>query len=132
MSVFAQPRLTVAEARRCTTGAFPHVDDAGRPSGTAVLLDVREPHEWAGGHAPDAVPLSLSALAVGAPLPAAAKGRPLVVVCRSGHRSRAAVRLLTARGVDAVDLIGGMRAWATAGLPVVCGPVGDLKAGSIA
>ncbi|WP_314245134.1 rhodanese-like domain-containing protein [Streptomyces kutzneri] len=85
----------------------------------AVLFDVRERAEWAAGHAPGAVHAPLSTLMTGAGLPAAAQGRPLVVICRSGHRSRQAVKLLTGRGAEAVDVKGGMNAWAAAGLPVV-------------
>ncbi|MCM2391368.1 rhodanese-like domain-containing protein [Streptomyces albipurpureus] len=94
-------------------------DGIAGAAASAVLLDVREPHEWAAGHAPGAIPLSLSALVAGSPLPRAARGRPLVVICRSGNRSREAVALLIARGLDAVDVIGGMRAWALADLPVI-------------
>ncbi|MFG2965096.1 rhodanese-like domain-containing protein [Streptomyces sp. NPDC048288] len=101
-------RLSPAEARERT--------DAG-----AVLLDVREAGEWAAGHAPQAVHAPLSALAAGAPLPPAAGDRPLVVICRSGVRSREAAALLTARGLDAVDVVGGMAAWRAAGLAVSSG-----------
>lgn len=95
----------------------------GGPDGAAdaVLMDVREPYEWQAGHAPHAVHLPLSALAAGAGLPDRAQARPLVVICRSGHRSQRAVELLAARGSAAVDVIGGMRDWAEAGLPVVDG-----------
>ncbi|WP_239158180.1 rhodanese-like domain-containing protein [Streptomyces sp. SID13726] len=89
--------------------------------GTAVLLDVREREEWAAGHAPGAVHAPLSALLAGGRLPEAAANRPVVTVCRSGKRSRAAVALLEARGVDAVDVLGGMAAWVAAGLPVTGG-----------
>ncbi len=91
--------------------------------GTAVLLDVRETPEWNAGHAPDAVRLPLSRLAAGASLPAAAQGRPVVTICRSGHRSQQAAKLLTGRGVQATDVTGGMTAWAREGLPVT-GPGG--------
>ncbi|MFE2550294.1 rhodanese-like domain-containing protein [Streptomyces sp. NPDC059355] len=87
----------------------------------AVLLDVRERAEWTAGHAPGAVHAPLSALLAGADLPRDARGRPLMAICRSGHRSRQAVRLLTERGAEAVDVTGGMNAWAAAGLPVVDG-----------
>ncbi|MBO1329906.1 rhodanese-like domain-containing protein [Streptomyces sp. VRA16 Mangrove soil] len=93
--------------------------DHAEAGGDAVLLDVREPFEWQAGHAPQAVHLSLTALAAGAALPARAQARPLVVICRSGHRSRQAAELLAARGCEAVDVVGGMRDWAAAGLPVV-------------
>jgi rhodanese-related sulfurtransferase len=92
---------------------------AGGAYGDAVLLDVRELHEWQAGHAPRAVHLPLSALAAGAPLPDAARGTPLIVICRSGNRSRQAAALLAERGAVAVDVTGGMRDWADAGLPVV-------------
>lgn len=104
-------RITPAEAR-----------DRTGPGTDAVLLDVREPDEWADGHAPGSVNAPLSALAAGAALPPAAQDRPLVAVCRSGKRSREAAALLAARGFDVVDVIGGMRAWAQAGLSTVTAP----------
>lgn len=87
-------------------------------AGEAVLLDVREDAEFATGHAPEAVSLPLGRLATGAPLPEAVKGRQVLAICRSGNRSRKAAELLVARGVEALDVDGGMRAWAQAGLPV--------------
>ncbi|MFI6289757.1 rhodanese-like domain-containing protein [Streptomyces sp. NPDC051018] len=100
-------------------------------SADAVLLDVRERAEWDAGHAPHAVHLPLSALVSGAPLPPSARNRPVVVICRSGARSRQAAGLLAARGADAVDVTGGMRAWVRARLPVVDarGGAGGLPGG---
>lgn len=86
--------------------------------GQAVLVDVRETPEWNAGHAPGALHLPLSRLMAGAALPAAARGKPVVAVCRTGHRSRQAAELLAGRGVPAADVVGGMTAWARAGLPV--------------
>ncbi|WP_327299969.1 rhodanese-like domain-containing protein [Streptomyces sp. NBC_01197] len=103
------PRVTVDEARSRTSG----------PQPDAVLLDVREKPEWTAGHAPGAVHVPLTKLVAGATLPAEAEGRPLVVICRSGHRSQQAAKLLTERGAQAVDVEGGMNAWAAAGHPVV-------------
>ncbi|MDX3241145.1 rhodanese-like domain-containing protein [Streptomyces sp. ME18-1-4] len=102
-------RVTVDDARRRTHGT-----DA-----PAVLLDVREQGEWDAGHAPGALHAPLSRLAAGGTLPVAAQGRPLVVICRSGNRSQQAAELLAARGAEAVDVKGGMQAWASAGHPVV-------------
>ncbi|MFB7110876.1 rhodanese-like domain-containing protein [Streptomyces sp. NPDC056190] len=107
-------RITASEAA-ARTGHAP----AGGAPGGAVLVDVREVREWRAGHAPGALHLPLSALASGADVPPEARGRLLVVVCRSGNRSRQAAELLSARGADAVDVIGGMRDWVRAGLPVV-------------
>ncbi|MGW3507588.1 rhodanese-like domain-containing protein [Streptomyces sp. NPDC000994] len=111
-------RITAPEAA-ARTGHAPAGGAPGGGSGGAVLLDVREAREWRAGHAPGALHLPLSALASGAGVPPEARGRLLVVVCRSGNRSRQAAELLSARGADAVDVIGGMRDWVRAGLPVV-------------
>ncbi|MFI2205154.1 rhodanese-like domain-containing protein [Streptomyces sp. NPDC020192] len=110
-------RITVTEAAERT--GYGVAGGAGRPAGTSVLLDVRERDEWDAGHAPGAVHLSLTRLCEGVPLPPEAQGRRLVVICRSGNRSRTAAGMLSTHGVEAVDVIGGMRDWAEAGLPVV-------------
>jgi rhodanese-related sulfurtransferase len=86
-------------------------------AGPVQIVDVREPDEWAGGHIPEAVLIPLGQLAVrkGELDP----GRPVVVVCRSGHRSlTGAVILLRAGFRDARSLAGGMIAWARAGHPM--------------
>ncbi len=83
----------------------------------AVLLDVRENTEWNAAHAPQAAHLPLGRIAE-----AAKKVRPgkrVVVVCRSGNRSRSATKSLLAMGYDAVNLSGGLPAWARAGGQVV-------------
>ncbi|HVA60159.1 MAG TPA: rhodanese-like domain-containing protein [Mycobacteriales bacterium] len=85
----------------------------------AVLLDVREPAEWAAGHAPEAVHVPLGQLLAGkAAVPA---DRRVVTVCRSGARSSRAAKYLSGQAVHVVNLRGGMTAWAAAGLPVVDG-----------
>jgi rhodanese-related sulfurtransferase len=83
--------------------------------GGAVLIDVREPEEWSAGHAPGAVHRPLGGLAA-APLPA---GAPLLLVCRSGARSARAQAELAVAGRAAINVGGGMNAWAAAGLAVV-------------
>ncbi|MGH3900492.1 MAG: rhodanese-like domain-containing protein [Pseudonocardiaceae bacterium] len=86
----------------------------------AALLDVRENDEWAAGHAPGAVhvpmgqvPQRLDELASTFP------DRPVHVVCRSGGRSAKVTTYLVQAGWDAVNVDGGMRAWAAAGRPMV-------------
>jgi rhodanese-related sulfurtransferase len=82
-------------------------------TGDAVLLDVREQHEWDAGHAPQARHLAMSQLA----------GRiaevRVICVCHLGGRSAAVADALTRAGFDAANLTGGMAAWEAAGLPVV-------------
>ncbi|MEU3572231.1 rhodanese-like domain-containing protein [Kitasatospora sp. NPDC036755] len=87
-------------------------------TGAAVLLDVREAAEFTAGHAPGALHQPLIALVAGAPLPDGATGRTVLAICRSGHRSQRAAELLAQRGVEALNVIGGMNAWALTGLPV--------------
>ena len=83
-------------------------------TGEHVLLDVREPHEWAAGHAPGAthVPLGLLSQDV---LDA---GASYLVICRSGARSAQAVMALGNAGYTAVNVAGGMQHWAAAALPM--------------
>ena len=84
--------------------------------GGAVLLDVREVDEWDAGHAPGAHHVPLGDVA--GRLDSLPRDRRLVVICRSGHRSSQATALLVDSGFDAVNLDGGMRAWAGAGFPI--------------
>ena len=45
--------------------------------------------------------------------------RRIVCVCRSGSRSARAAEALISWGFDAVNMTGGMQAWASSGFPVV-------------
>src|SRR6185437_1073096 len=83
----------------------------------ALLLDVREPDEWCIEHAPGAVLLPTGR--VNDRRDELPRDRRIVVVCRSGGRSAAVTASLRRSGYDAVNLAGGMCAWAAAGLPVV-------------
>jgi len=90
------------------------IDDIADP----VLLDVREPDEYAAGHAPDAVFMPLGTVSERwSTLPG---DRPVVCVCRSGARSARVTAFLLEQGLDAANLAGGMQAWARFGLEVVC------------
>jgi rhodanese-related sulfurtransferase len=83
----------------------------------ALLLDVREEHEWAAGHAPEASHLPMSQLSErAAELPS---DRKIVCVCHVGGRSAAVAAALAGAGWQAINLRGGMEAWHAAGLPVV-------------
>ena len=83
----------------------------------AVLVDVRESEEWLVGRAPQAVHIPLRELE-GRLGELPVEGR-LVMVCRSGGRSGRAAAALVSRGMNAVNLAGGMQAWRAASLPVV-------------
>lgn len=84
----------------------------------AYMLDVREPDEWAAGHAPGAHHLPM--MDVPARLAEVPTDRDVVVVCRSGGRSGQVVSYLMGNGWDNVrNLDGGMTDWAAAGRPLV-------------
>ena len=96
--------------------ALPDVPAAEVPGG-AWLLDVREDDEWAAGHAPDAVHIPLGQL--GARTAEVPQDQVVYVICRSGGRSARASQALAGAGWQAVNVAGGMQAWATAGRPMV-------------
>jgi rhodanese-related sulfurtransferase len=98
------PKVSAAEARQLVDGG-------------AVLLDVREKSEWNAGHAPQAAHLPLGRIdEAGRKVK---QGRRVVVMCRSGNRSRSATKSLISMGYDAVNLSGGIGAWQRAGGAVV-------------
>jgi len=82
-----------------------------------VVLDVREPHEFAEGHVPGAILLPLSSLEQR--IDEVPEGDPIYVICRSGNRSQEASEILVENGVkNVVNVDGGMLAWQAAGYPV--------------
>lgn len=106
------PTVDVVEASRRLR------EDPARP----ILLDVREMNEFLEVRAPGAMLVPTSAfIARLGELPA---DRPLLVICHLGNRSAAVVGYLSRTGrTDAVNVAGGMDAWARAGLPVRRGPL---------
>lgn len=92
--------------------------DAAQVPAEAYLLDVREPDEWAAGHAPDAVHLPM--MDIPARMEEVPRDGDVVVVCRSGGRSGQVVAYLRHHGFEnVVNLDGGMLDWAAAGKPLV-------------
>jgi len=89
----------------------------------AVVVDVREPHEYVEGHVPCARLVPLGSVARHADdLRHESRGeRPVYLICRTGVRSADAARMLSVAGVDAISVAGGTEAWSSAGLPVVTG-----------
>jgi len=81
----------------------------------AAFIDVREHQETAAGSAPGVLLMPMQAFRLDQ-VPADVA---LVFVCRSGRRSDAVAHALAERGYTTYNVIGGMGAWAAAGLPVV-------------
>lgn len=85
----------------------------------ALVLDVREPAEYAKGHILGAKNTPLADLERRLPELAKFKARPVIVLCESGNRATNAIGILRRNGFDrAFNLAGGLAAWQQAGLPV--------------
>jgi rhodanese-related sulfurtransferase len=90
-----------------------------RPPDT-VVLDVREPEEYAHGHVPGAVSLPQADLA--SRLDEVPRDRPVMLVCQRGMRSYRAAQFLVQMGIDQVASVkGGTAAWRAAAKPLAMG-----------
>jgi rhodanese-related sulfurtransferase len=86
----------------------------------AYMLDVRQPDEWTAVHMPGANLIPLDQLS--SRLSEVPAGTPIVVVCRSGNRSRQGRDILLQAGFSQVtSMAGGMNDWAANGLPTGAG-----------
>ena len=89
----------------------------GLANGSMLVVDVREPHEFAAGHIPGSVSHPLSrfdpaALPVG-------PGKRIVFSCAAGVRSVRAAEFAQAAGLDLCEHYkGGFKDWSGAGEPV--------------
>ncbi|RYH09056.1 rhodanese-like domain-containing protein [Tropicimonas sp. IMCC6043] len=90
-------------------------------NGKAVLVDVREANEFAGGRAKGAINLPMGDLARRADPaspacePALKNGRAVILYCASGARSGMAGKMFRKFGHESVFDLGGLNAWANAG-----------------
>jgi hydroxyacylglutathione hydrolase len=88
----------------------------------ALVLDVREPVEYASGHVPGAVNLPQADLADR--LEELPRNRPLLLICQGGYRSLRAAQFLKQMEFDQVaSVTGGTAAWSDAGKPLDRGDV---------
>lgn len=98
--------LTPQEAHRMAT------------DGQVLLVDVREAHEFAQGHAPGAFNAPLSSLHTTAT--AIPTDKPVVFYCMMGGRSAKAVEYCQKAGLPHDSHMGGgIGAWRMHGLPIV-------------
>ena len=97
--------MSPAEARPAVEAAY------------SQLIDVREPEEYAAGHAYRARNIPLGTLA--ANLDMLEKNEPVYLICQTSNRSREAAKFLADNGFGQVVVIsGGTNAWRNAGLPM--------------
>jgi rhodanese-related sulfurtransferase len=85
----------------------------------AVVLDVRESTEWAGGHIANARHIALGQFDKHLVEIDKYKQTPVIVCCASGGRGQSARDKLVKAGFEKVfNLAGGIGAWTEAGLPL--------------
>jgi rhodanese-related sulfurtransferase len=83
----------------------------------AVIVDVREPHEWRAGYIPGAKLIPLGSLAKRAQ--ELDPSKEAIAVCRSGNRSISAALILQRAGFTRVSsMAGGMTSWMRHHFPV--------------
>jgi len=84
-------------------------------SGSAYGVDVREQSEWVAGHAEGVAwnPLSNFDPTL---LPTVG---PIIFICRSGNRSGQVTEYLSQSRNEVFNMVGGMKAWFSEGLPMV-------------
>ena len=100
--------------------------EAVKKSSQTMILDVREPAEWAEGHIPGAVHVPRGMLEAKADLEyanreplLADRTRPIIIHCASGARSAMAADVLQQMGfTNVASMAGGIVAWKEKGLPV--------------
>jgi rhodanese-related sulfurtransferase len=90
--------------------------DFAKPRKPHVLIDVRTPEEFGSGHIPGAINIDVQVLTQR--LQDIPRDRPVVLYCRSGNRSATAAGMLQRAGYGEVFDLGGIGAWARAGLPI--------------
>lgn len=89
---------------------------AGGDEAQALIVDVRQPVEYASGTIPGATLIPLTEL--GQRMAELPQERQIMTICRSGHRSPIAARRLKKAGYNVLDVTGGIDAWRGASLPV--------------
>lgn len=89
--------------------------------GTAYVIDVREPNEYAEAHIAGVPLMPLSKFDPSAVSPP--ENKTLIIHCRSGRRCGLASEQLIAAGYTGTfyRMAGGLLAWTAAGLPVETG-----------
>src|SRR5438093_281234 len=86
----------------------------------AVVLDVREPDEYAHGHVPGAINVPQAELA--SRLDEIPRDRPVLAICQRGSRSYRAAQFLKQLGYrDVVSVAGGTGTWEEEGKPLSYG-----------
>jgi rhodanese-related sulfurtransferase len=113
--MLAWPMVRGANSGSLTAQGAVHLINRER----AVVVDVREPDEFAAGHVTGAKNVPLEQLE--ARLTAAVKNKsvPLLLFCATGSRAQRAVAMARKLGYEQAQAVaGGLKSWKAANLPV--------------
>jgi rhodanese-related sulfurtransferase len=83
------------------------------------VIDVREKHEFDGGHVPQAmhIPMSIVPLRVH-DIKGVCSTDPVWLICESGARSWQVAEYLNRQGISVINVEGGTSAWRSHGFPL--------------
>ena len=85
----------------------------------ALLVDVRDAKEFAGGHIHGALHIPHSKMATRMSELEKHRDKTLILVCKMGQSAAASGKLLTKQGYTVRRLGGGMMEWGNQGMPIV-------------
>ena len=91
--------------------AIPITEFSAEKLDNAVLLDVRTPEEYSGGHLEQATNIDFLGDQFEAEVQQISTDKKIYVYCKKGGRSAKAAEKLTALGYTVIDLQGGYDAW---------------------
>ena len=110
------PAAPGAELRHVSADEAADLIKSGTGSRSFMILDIRTPGEYRGGHIPNAVLLDFHSPAFRDNLAALDKSRTYLMYCRSGNRSGRAMSLFGELGfMRVLELRGGIKAWVASG-----------------
>src|SRR5881628_1860086 len=110
----------VADAKKHITEISPQDAAAKLDSGDAVVVDVRDKHEWDEGHIPGATHMSRGTIELGIEEKVPDPNAVIICHCGGGGRSALAAETLQKMGYKNVrSMAGGLKAWKTTDLPTM-------------
>ncbi|MBS82332.1 MAG: rhodanese-like domain-containing protein [Variovorax sp.] len=114
-AMLAWPLIRGAGGGTLTADAAVHLINRER----AVLVDLRDPEEYAAGHMIGAKNVPLAQLEEKLASTVKNKNVPLLLVCENGSRAQRAVAAAKKLGYEQAQAVsGGLKAWKAANLPV--------------
>jgi rhodanese-related sulfurtransferase len=105
-----------AELRQVSADQAEELIKANMGNKNFVILDIRTPGEYSGGHIPNAVLLDFHSPSFRENLAGLDKNKTYLMYCRSGNRSGRAMSLFSELGFARVlELRGGIKSWIASG-----------------